>query len=166
MSSGNWINSVDCFHQAQLHTRYYSNYYCTGNLLIQLSSYVIFAQATALLVWHFQRKSIHDLSTFKSSATWLLILLVIFELIVMVRYTFNLYAVSILYDVLLVLGEMLSSVITFLVCYYFTKKASLLLENQEKTLTFLNWFIVVCIAVFVVTAIVEYVQVGIWYKGK
>ena len=67
----------------------------------------------------------------------MLILVILFEFLVAVRYTFNLYTRNV-YTFLLTLGLCLQFFIFYLVLYFFTRKASELLDNQARTIFFLN----------------------------
>ena len=73
----------------------------------------------------------------------MLILIIFFEFLVAVRYTFNLYSMK-NYPVLLTLGLCLQFFIFYLVLYVFTRKASELLDNQPRTIYFLKILGVFC----------------------
>ena len=151
---------VDCFHKQQADEEYYTVGYCTGNLIIELCSYLVFAQCVCIFVWHLKKKGITSKETYYSSATYLLTGMIIFEFIVLCRYTFNMYAWYSFYMGLMVFQTFLSSLILFLVLYYFAKKAGLLLTNDERIwLTrFLNILGSICVFLFVGTAILQGVE--------
>jgi hypothetical protein len=100
-------------------------------------------QASCLLAWHLQSKGWGNRSSYANSKTWMLILVILFEFLVAVRYTFNLYSLNI-YSFLLTLGLCLQFFIFYLVLYFFTRKASELLDNQARTISFLNMIGVFC----------------------
>ncbi len=138
-----WYNSMSCFAYEQAGARDYTIGYCMGNILIQIFSIVLTVQAILLLVWRLQAEGWGNLSTYANSQTCLLILVIFFEFLVAVRYTFNLYSLYI-YMYLLTLGLCLQFFIFYLVLYVFTRKASELLDNQARTIFFLNLIGVFC----------------------
>ena len=71
--------------------------------MIQICSIVLAVQASCLLVWHLKLKGWGNLKSYANIKTWMLILVILFELLVAVRYTFNLYNSNI-YSFLLTLG--------------------------------------------------------------
>ena len=81
----------------------------------------------------------------------------VLEFITVLRYTFNMYNLGI-YDFLLTFSTMLTSIVFFLVCYYFVTKASIFLDNQSRTVFLLNAFGIVCLLIFVAIFIAQIVQ--------
>ena len=110
MGDWNWINSAQCFNRIHLKktdanfSESYADYtwgYCTGNLLIMVSSMLSLAACILLLVVIVNSSGWKKMQTYKKTKTWIFILLVFFEFTVVLRYTFTLYD-SPLYDPILV----------------------------------------------------------------
>jgi hypothetical protein len=97
-------------------------------------SIVLCVQTAFLLAWHLSDKGP---GSYKNIKTWILFLLFTFECLVAIRYTFNLYNKEI-YPVLLTLGLCLQFIIFYLLLFHFTTKASNLLNNHERAITYLK----------------------------
>jgi len=78
--------------------------------------------------------------------TSILLLLLVFECIVVFRYTF--YFPGDIYNAILILQQFIQSFITFQICYFFAKKAAHYIENSEQTLKVMRVCLYVALAVF------------------
>ena len=90
-----------------------------------------------ILVWHLRVKGAGSLKTYLKVKSMILILMTLFELTVFYRYLVNFdFSVKlnvIFYNIVLVSSQSLESIIFFLICYFFTKKASVFLEDNQET---------------------------------
>lgn len=149
---GYLFNSAACFAGVRENKPFYTNGYCVGNILVQLAAIIAFAYISVLFAWHMKRKGWGRSKTWTRPKTWIFILLLIFELMVVLRYTFNMYDLSI-YVLLISFGQMVGSITFFLICFFFTTKASMYLDNRAGTLFILKVFGLFCLLVFVITFI-------------
>ena len=97
-------------------------------------SIVLCVQTAFLLAWYISDKGKRS---YKNVKAWILFLLFTFECLVAIRYTFNLYSKKI-YPVLLTLGMCLQFIIFYLLLFHFTAKASNLLNDHERAITYLK----------------------------
>jgi len=144
-----WYNSAQCFANVRSGQPYYTNGYCIGNIIIQVSSISMLVYVCALLKWHINNKGICNSKNLK---TWILSMLIIFEFLVFIRYTFNLYSLSV-YNPLLTIQNLLTSILFFFVLYYFTTKAGKFLDDQARTYFCLKIFGCACVFIFLTFAI-------------
>jgi len=149
---GYLFNSAACFAGVRESKQFYTNGYCVGNILVQLAAIIALAYISVLFAWHMKRKGWGRSKTWTRPKTWIFILLLIFELMVVLRYTFNMYGLSI-YVLLISFGQMVGSITFFLICFFFTTKASMYLDNRAGTLFILKVFGLFCLLVFVITFI-------------
>jgi hypothetical protein len=99
------FNSAACFDDVRAGTQYYTNGYCVGNILIQISAVIALIYISFLFVWHMNQKGWSQCKSWARVKTWILVLLLIFEFIVVIRYTFNMYKLPI-YEFLITFGFM------------------------------------------------------------
>lgn len=149
---GYLFNSAACFEGVREKIQYFTNGYCVGNILVQLAAIIALAYISVLFAWHMKRKGWGRSKTWTRPKTWIFILLLIYELMVVLRYTFNMYGLSI-YVLLISFGQMVGSITFFLICFFFTTKASMYLDNRAGTLFILKVFGLFCLLVFVITFI-------------
>lgn len=141
------INLIECYqqvHNITLNPNYYTNGYCTGNLLILILSAISLVACILLTIWHFGKHS-YKFATFKKEATWILISLVIFEFILFIRYLFYLYNKAI-YPFMIIFGSLLESITIYLVLSLFAKKASSKVDEMAWLSRFL-WFLLIVILI-------------------
>jgi hypothetical protein len=119
---------------------------------VQLAAIIALAYISVLFAWHMKRKGWGRSKTWTRPKTWIFILLLIYEFMVVLRYTFNMYGLSI-YILLISFGQMVGSITFFLICFFFTNKASMYLDNRAGTLFILKVFGLFCLLVFVITFI-------------
>ena len=87
-----------------------------------------------ILVWHIRLKGASRFRTYIKVKSSILILMTLFELSVFWRYLVNFDFTNEttlgVYNVILIATQSIESVIFFLICYFFTKKASVFLEDN------------------------------------
>lgn len=143
------INLIDCYqqvHNSTLNPNFYTNGYCTGNLLILVLSAFSLVACTLLMFWHFGKHGF-KFSTFRKEATWILISLVIFEFILFCRYLFNLYNQPI-YPFIIIFGSLLESITIYLVLSVFAKKASSKVDEMAWLSGFLLTLLIVILVLY------------------
>lgn len=116
------FNPASCFQQVAENTPNdpYTNGYCIGNILILLMATVSLVACTALLVWHIKA---HQRLSLKKETTWILVFLVFYEILLFAKYCFNLYSWN-GYSLMVILMQFLESMVIFLVCAIFAKRAA------------------------------------------
>lgn len=152
------INLVACFQKVKTEPENYgyTNGYCTGNLLILIFSIITMIYISALLYWTLKENQI-KIKTFKKHKTWIFLLMFVFQTIVTIRYFFNLYD-TLWYPFLLAFGQCVQSMIIFLVCYFFTVKASVKKGDLYWLKRLLKFSGIGFGTVFLVLGILQYVQ--------
>ena len=68
-------------------------------------------------------------SVFTKVKTSVLILLLVFELIVVIRYSVDFEGKF--YDALIIVQQFMQSIILFQICYFYTKKAAHFMEDAD-----------------------------------
>ena len=111
---------------------------------LALINALIFA---VFLYFHLQAKGFTECVTYTKTKTWMLFLIIIVQLSIFVRYLLYIYN-EILYDWMLISTGFVQSIVFFLVCYFFTKKASQYLEDSSKTKRVLRIMFYVTLAIF------------------
>lgn len=88
-----------------------------------------------ILVWHIRLKGAGNFKTYIKVKSSILILMTLFEISVFWRYLVNFDFTNEttlgFYNVILIATQSMESVIFFLICYFFTKKASVFLEDNQ-----------------------------------
>ena len=127
--------------------------YCGGNCFILFGSVILTVLLTVILVKHINQQTVISCATVMKVKTMILSLTIVHEFMVTLRYTFHFHGGSILfYDFILVVQQSVQSIAFFLVCYFFTKKAShFLKENRRLRRAMRVTILVVMILVVVVT---------------
>lgn len=83
-------------------------------------SVVVTGLLMTVLGFHFRDESIKELKTWKQTKTWLLIASVVYEVTIVIRYTFDEAAMGHKLLSFLIIGDnILQSYIFIFVCYYF-----------------------------------------------
>ena len=103
MAAADWLNSANCFQQRREGGFAYTWGYCTGNILIMVTSFVSLVATLMLLSWHLGTQGWLKLETYKKTKTWVFLLLSLNLFTVVLRYTFLLYD-SVIYLPMLVLA--------------------------------------------------------------
>lgn len=88
-------------------------------------------------------KGASTLRTYFKVKSLILIFMIIYSSSVFVRYCFQINSTSV-YQWILYVAQILSSLIFFLICYFFAKKAAHYLEDNEKILKFLLTLMYLC----------------------
>ena len=115
--------------------------------------------AYLLIVYVRTKSNLTCLSIMTKVKTSVLILLFIFELIVFLRYTFELYQNERrLYDTLLLTSQFLQAIIYLYICYFFTKKAAHFVEESKKLRKLMLIGIYISIACLVTLTIYQIVE--------
>ena len=85
--------------------------------------------------------------------TSILLLMLLFEFIVVFRYT--LYFRGDIYNSILIVQQFIESFILLQICYFFAKKAAHFIENSEQTLKVMRMFMYIALAVFATIALFQ-----------
>lgn len=122
-----WLNSVVCFRKASNPEEYvgegYTVGYCTGNLIILVTSLISLTASSALTWWHMRDSGWLKLSTYKKHKTWIFLLISIYMFSVVIRYVFNMYELK-AYSYILSIAQLLQSIVMYLVCHFFAIKST------------------------------------------
>ena len=129
----------------------YDNLYCTGNTLIMILSGVNVFVFAYLLYLHVRVNwsSTSFLKICLKVKTSILFLIVLFEILVFMRYSLMFQHGDLLYDSALILLQFIQSIIFFQICYFFTKKAAHFVEDNEKIRKIMRIMIFIALAVFI-----------------
>ena len=107
--------------------------YCGGNIIILFGSFINSLLLIIILIQHLRSKKQRDWGTYVKVKPCILYLMIIFEVAVFIRYLFHFNSGDMgVYNALLVGQQSLESIIFFLICYFFTKKASHFLTENKK----------------------------------
>jgi len=85
--------------------------------------------------------------------TSILLLMLLFECIVVVRYSFILK--EDVYNTIVIVQQFIQSFILFQICYFFAKKAAHFIENSEQTLRVMRVCMYVALAVFALIGVYQ-----------
>lgn len=129
----------------------YDNLYCSGNTIIMTCSGVNVCIFSYLLFLHIR---IHwSNTTFLKIClkvkTSILALIILYEILVFLRYTLVFTGKGAFLDSTLVLLQFIQSITFFQICYFFVKKASHFVEDNKKIRKIMRIMILVALAVFV-----------------
>ena len=111
------------------HDLLFTNLWCGGQIVILSFSIIICNLLGALIYWHYKAE-INNGGFFRKSKTWLLISCLIYELTIIMRYTFSDLDDN-LKEFLIVGDNVLQSYILFFTCYYFVQKGLKSIEKEE-----------------------------------
>jgi len=105
MGSGYVFSSSYCIASVRNITapEYFTNGYCVGNILTQIFAIIALIYISCLFIWHMNAIGWGQFRSWTRTKTWVFILLFLFELIVVIRYTFDLYTIK-GYAILLSIG--------------------------------------------------------------
>ena len=87
--------------------------------------------------------------------TMILGLIIILELIVFVRYTFRINDEGV-YDFFLIVSGFVQSIILFMICYFYTKKAAHFLDDNKKIRQMMRKAMLIVVIVFVCLAVYQF----------
>ena len=140
-----------CFQQVKNGAPDYDNLYCSGNTIIMIFSGINMFIFSYLLYLHIR---IHwSNTTFLKIClkvkTSILALIILYELLVFLRYTLVYHGNGAFLDSTLVLLQFIQSIVFFQICYFFVKKAAHFVEDNKKIRKIMRIMIFVAIAVFV-----------------
>ena len=146
-----------CFQGVQEGAENYDNLYCVGNTLIMILSFFNILLFTTVLALHVkQNLSLMDCTKVLIKVkTTMLILVVILEISVFIRYTFVIES-SKVYDAILIISGFIQSQIFFQICYFYSKKAAHFLENSERTRKLMRYVMYVSLILFFGMAIYQF----------
>ena len=107
--------------------------YCTGNTLILVFAFINSILFCLLLVHHIKAnmRVLTVVQLLTKVKTTILILIVLLQLSVVIRYGFVINNAAI-YDAILITSGFVQSIILFQICYFYSKKASHYLEDSKK----------------------------------
>ena len=89
---------------------------------------------------------------FTKVKTSILMMIILLETSVFIRYTFTIDN-STIYDSILICSGFVQSIILFQICYFYTKKAAHFLEDNKKIRRLMRQVMYVCLLVFFAFAI-------------
>ena len=141
--------------------------YCSGNCFILFGSALLTILLIVILVKHINQQTVISCATIMKVKTMILGLTIIHQFMVTLRYTFHFHGGSILfYDFILVVQQSVQSIAFFLVCYFFTKKASHFLNENRRLrkamrVTILIVMILVVVVTFLQSFITQYNDFGL-----
>ena len=87
--------------------------------------------------------------------TMILVLIIVLELTVFIRYTFVIQSTAV-YDTLLISSGFIESIILFQICYFYTKKASHFLEDNKKIRKLMRYVMYVSAVMFLGFSVYQY----------
>jgi hypothetical protein len=105
-------------------------YYCSNNVIIWLLSTVNLVVFSLILLFHLRAKGFCTGANYLKVKTIILFLITFFQFMVSFRYFFELS--DELSNFVLISTNFMQSVIFFLICFFFTKKAAFYLEESKK----------------------------------
>ena len=112
-----------------------------------------------ILVLHLKLKGAKNWKNYIKVKSLILILMLLYELAVFWRYFWNFEFTNPttqgIYNVVLIASQSIESIILFLICYFFTKKASYFLEDNQKIRRKLRITMSVAMLAVVVTTICQ-----------
>ena len=142
---------TQCFDKVKNDVHDYDNLYCAGNTIIMLFSGINICVFSYLLYLHIR---IHwSNTTFLKIClkvkTSILALIIVYELLVFLRYSIVFKGSGALLDSTLVLLQFIQSIVFFQICYFFVKKAAHFVEDNKRIRKIMRIMIFVALAVFV-----------------
>ena len=136
-----------CYDKVQKGSPGFTLTYCNGNTLILILSFINTVIFSLFLIFHLRYKGVCVGRTYTKNKTWMLFMIVILEASVMVRYLF-VFDETPYYDMLLIISGFIQSIIFFLICYFFTKKAAFYLDESQTIRKYLQIMFLVSVLVF------------------
>ena len=131
--------------------------YCTGNSIILLLSTINCIIVAYILVQHMRVKGATVCKNYFKVKSLILILMLFYELTVFGRYFLNVDkeepTARGLYDLILIGSQTIQSIILFLICYFFMKKASHFLQDNSKIRKRLRIFMAIALSAVIIASI-------------